>query len=135
MREIKIYSDGGSRGNPGQGAVGFVVYEGQKEIYKKGERIGHCTNNEAEYQAVLKALSYIEDKVKDGKVDFYLDSELVVKQLNGEYRVKDAKLKPLFLKIREKVIECGGPVSFSHISREKNKIADSLVNAALDAAT
>lgn len=132
MREIKIYSDGGSRGNPGQGAVGFVVYEGQKVIYKKGEKIGHCTNNEAEYQAVLKALSYVESKISSGKIDFYLDSELVVKQLNGEYKVKDEKLKPLFLKIREKVITRGGLISFSHVLREKNKIADSLVNAALD---
>lgn len=134
MKEIKIYSDGGSRGNPGQGAIGFVIYEGQEEIYKKGEKIGHCTNNEAEYQAVLRALSYIEGKVNADRVDFYLDSELVVKQLNGEYKVKDAKLKPLFLKIREKVIGYGGSVSFSHISREKNKVADSLVNVALDAA-
>jgi len=132
MREIKIYSDGGSRGNPGQGAVGFVVYEDEKVIYKKGEKIGHCTNNEAEYQAVLKALSYVEGEISGCRIDFFLDSELVVKQLNGEYKVKDEKLKPLFLKIREMVITRGGLVLFSHVKREKNKLADSLVNLALD---
>lgn len=132
MRVVKIYSDGGSRGNPGQGAIGFVVYEGKKEIYKKGEKIGHCTNNEAEYQAVIRALSYADKEIDKAQIKFYLDSELVVKQLNGEYKVKDQKLKPLFLKIKEKIINLGGTISFTHVSREKNKLADSLVNLALD---
>jgi len=133
MREIKICSDGGSRGNPGPGAIGFVVYEDGKEIYKKGEKIGYCTNNEAEYQAVIQALSYVDEKFGKAQINFYLDSELVAKQLNGEYKVKDQKLKVLFIKIRERIIKFGGKVLFIHISREENHLADSLVNQALNA--
>lgn len=132
MNKIEIFTDGGSRGNPGPGAIGFVVREGGNIIYKNGEKIGHCTNNEAEYQAVIRALEYVQNKYKKMPIQFYLDSELVVKQLNGEYRVKDKKLKVLFIKIREMIIALGGAVVFTHITREKNKTADALVNYALD---
>jgi ribonuclease HI len=133
MSRVIVNTDGGSRGNPGPGAVGFVVYENDKEIYKKGKCIGHTTNNQAEYMAVLEALCFLEKDEKDKKeIIFRVDSELVVKQLNGEYKVKDRELKSLFLKIREKIIGSGLNVSFVHVRREQNKVADSLVNQALD---
>ena len=133
MSRVIVNTDGGSRGNPGPGAVGFVVYENDKEIYKKGKCIGHTTNNQAEYMAVLEALCFLEKDEKDEKeIIFRVDSELVVRQLNGEYRVKDRELKSLFLKIREKIIGSGLNVSFVHVRREQNKVADSLVNQALD---
>jgi len=133
MNRIVINTDGGSRGNPGPGAIGFVVCENDKEIHRVGKCIGKTTNNQAEYLAVLEALSYLEKEKKgQEEVIFRIDSELVVKQLNGEYKVKDEKLKPIFLKIREKIIGLGMNVSFVHVRREQNKIADSLVNKALD---
>jgi len=133
MSRIIINTDGGSRGNPGPGAIGFVVCKDDQEIHRAGKCIGKTTNNQAEYLAVLEALLYLEKKeIGQGEVVFKIDSELVVKQLNGEYKVKDEKLKPLFLKIREKIIGLGVKISFVHIRREQNKIADSLVNQALD---
>ena len=134
MKKIQIFSDGGSRGNPGPGAIGFAIFENSEVIYKHGATISVCTNNQAEYQAVLDALLYVGKNIPDAQIEFFIDSELVVKQLNGEYKVKNQKLKPLFLKIRESVIELGGSVTFAHVRREKNKLADSLVNKALDEA-
>jgi len=125
-----IYSDGGSRGNPGEAAIGVVLELADKKI-EISERIGIATNNVAEYRAILKGL---EVALKKGarSADCFLDSELVVKQLRGEYRIKDEKMKELagqvFL-VREQF----DSVSFFNIPREKNKAADALVNKALDA--
>ncbi len=132
MKMVTAFTDGGSRGNPGPGAIAFVIYENDKEIHKHCQCIGETTNNQAEYRAVLEVLSYIKNHFDRSKVIVNIDSELVVKQLNGEYKVKDEKLKPLFFKVREKIIELGGNIVFIHVRREKNKIADKLVNEALD---
>jgi ribonuclease HI len=125
-----IHSDGGSRGNPGEAAIGVVLELADKKI-EIGERIGIATNNVAEYRAILKGL---EVALKKGakSADCFLDSELVVKQLRGEYRIKDEKMKELagqVFVVREQFEN----VSFFNIPREKNKAADALVNKALDA--
>ncbi|MEA3272220.1 MAG: ribonuclease HI family protein [Patescibacteria group bacterium] len=125
-KKLVIYTDGGARGNPGPAGVGVVV-EGVGE-YK--EYIGKTTNNQAEYRAVILALEKVKD-VEVDELDFYLDSELVVKQLNREYKVKNPGLAPLFLKIWN--LSMGfKKVTFTHIRREKNKEADRLVNEAID---
>jgi len=136
MEKIIIHTDGGSRGNPGEAAIGIViesVLTGKKEY---GEYIGHATNNQAEYQAVVFALKKMKqlvgsDKCKDVSVEFYVDSELLAKQMNGEYKIKDEDIKDYFLEIWNLKIDFK-EVSFKHILRDKNEAADKLVNQVLD---
>jgi len=134
--KINIYTDGGSRGNPGPSAVGIVFYKENQIIKKYSEFIGEGTNNEAEYQAVILALKkakliFGKKKAKDMEIDFFMDSELAVKQLNHEYKIKEEKLQFLFIKIWNSILDFK-EINFNHISREKNKEADKLVNEALD---
>ncbi len=132
MENVKIWTDGGSRGNPGPAAIGIVIDKNGQKQARIGKCIGKTTNNIAEYTAVLEALKYIEENIGRSMVEFFIDSELVVKQLNGEYKVRDEKLKPLFLLIREKFINLGGQIKYTHVRREHNREADGLVNQALD---
>lgn len=127
-----IYSDGGSRGNPGVAAIGFVIRkESGQELFKEGRCIGVATNNAAEYQALTAALKKALE-FKGRQATCYLDSELVVKQLNGQYRVKDARILNYYRAL-VKIIRRFEKVDFKHVRREKNGEADSLVNQALDA--
>jgi ribonuclease HI len=130
--KVIIYTDGGARGNPGPAAIGVVI----GDIYHHGEYIGETTNNVAEYSALLHALKKAKSLYKDSlgstELEIRMDSELIVKQMRGEYRVKNEGLRPLFLDI-QKLIPEFHHVSFHHIPREKNKEADALVNKALDA--
>ncbi len=125
-----IYSDGGSRGNPGESAIGFVIWEKDDKILEYGAPIGTATNNMAEYQAVLqsikkaKALGYTQ-------IQLLLDSQLVERQLNGAYKVKSAELLPIYADIKME-IKSLEKFSVEHVPREKNKDADRLVNEALD---
>lgn len=137
---IKIFCDGGARGNPGPAAWAFVVYDDQNQIIaQKNEKMGVATNNVAEYTAVVKAIEWLskykfyikEDKLFD-KIEVFLDSKLVVSQLNGIYKVKDSKMRDLIVKIREAEGSSGGNIIYHFIPREKNKTADMLVNQALD---
>lgn len=132
--KLKIFTDGGSRGNPGEAAIGAVVFEEEsgKKIAELSKCIGVATNNIAEYSAVLEALEWIEKNMGRTEMEFFLDSELVVRQLLGIYKVRNEKLRVIFLKVREKIIELGGISNFTAIRREKNKEADALVNKALD---
>jgi|SRR5581483_10406082 len=131
-----VHCDGGARGNPGPAAIGVTIEDAQgKLIHQFGKRIGETTNNVAEYTAVIEALDYIAKELHVGKQDsisFHLDSQLVVSQLNGIYRVKDPKLRMLLLRVREKEGVLGIPISYRHIPREQNRGADKMVNAALD---
>lgn len=136
---VYIYSDGGSRGNPGHAAYGFIIYDDQKQIiYKDGKYIEIATNNQAEYQGVVNALKYLcnyyeKNKIKTNiKITIFLDSKLIVEQMNGNYKIKNEGLKPVYWEIRELIIKLGGMVSFIHIPREKNKEADKIVNIAID---
>lgn len=132
--KITVFADGGARGNPGPAAYGFAVLDKNESIiHEEGEKIGEATNNIAEYTAVLKALSWINDNLQGvEKIDFYLDSELITKQLNGDYKIKNKALKEKFEKIVS-LKKNQKNVTFTHILREKNTIADALVNKALDA--
>jgi len=129
--KLIINTDGGSRGNPGPAAIGVVIKDGAgKVLFKIGKCIGNTTNNQAEYQAVVLAIEKAKE-IGGTELEFKLDSELVVKQLNGEYKVKDAGLAQQFLKIfnaRSKFKS----VSFKHVRRELNAEADAMVNEALD---
>lgn len=127
MQKLIIYTDGGARGNPGPAAVG--VHMPGVGDYKKC--IGKATNNVAEYAAVILALEKAKE-LKGEELEFFLDSELVVKQLNGKYKVKDQTLGKLFIQAWNLKSQFK-KVSFTHIPREKNKLADKLVNEALDA--
>ena len=131
MKKIIIHTDGGSRGNPGPSAIGVIIND-----KKYSEQIGEKTNNEAEYEAVIFALKktkslFGKKVVKTAEVEIKSDSELLIKQLNGEYKILEPKIQPLFLKVWNLKIDFG-KVKFTAIPREKNKQADKLVNEALD---
>ncbi len=138
MKKIIIYTDGGSRGNPGPSALGVVFCNEKKQCFKEyGECIGdHITNNEAEYQAVIFALqkfkaNFGKKLAESSEVEVKSDSELLVKQLNGEYKIMDEKIQQLFIKVWNLKIDFK-KVKFTLIPREQNKDADRLVNEALD---
>ncbi len=128
---IKLFTDGGARGNPGPAAIGIVIKDEKDKIIKKhAEYIGTLTNNQAEYRALIKGLEMVMD-LNPEAVNCYLDSELVVKQLKREYRVRDKDLQPLFLKVWNLAVSIG-KVKFYHIRREFNAEADEILNQELD---
>ena len=130
---LHLFTDGGSRGNPGKAAIGCVLIDPLKQtvIREYGEAIGVETNNIAEYRALITGMSLAKE-YRPNHLICHLDSELVVKQLNGEYRVKMASFQPLIEEIASLKLEFPS-VSFVHVPREENRHADRLVNAALDA--
>jgi len=130
---VTIHTDGGSRGNPGPAACSFVAEEKGLEINKYSKYLGVTTNNVAEYGGVILALKWLtEKKYFNRSIIFLLDSELVVKQINGVYKVKDENLRNLFFEILILMKKFGQQIVFKHIPREKNKTADFLVNWELD---
>jgi ribonuclease HI len=134
-QKLIIHTDGGARGNPGPAAIGVVIEKEGKLLRQFGKRIGEATNNVAEYTAVVEALQYLLNShvtCSLSRVTFYLDSKLVVEQLNGRFKIKDMKLRELSLKIKILEQEVGGVITYSAVPREKNKQADLLVNQALD---
>ncbi len=132
MKTFIIYSDGGARGNPGPAAIGAVILSLDGEVIKEiSKTIGETTNNQAEYQAIIAGLEVAKDLGAEA-VECFLDSELVVKQLKREYKVKNQDLAPLFLKVHNLSVQFK-KISYTHVPREKNKEADRLVNEALDA--
>lgn len=129
--KMVVYVDGGARGNPGPAAIGVVV--GSKEY---GEYLGRRTNNQAEYEAVIFALGKIKQlagkkAAKEMEVEVRMDSELVVKQLGGRYKILEGELQPLFLEVWNLRIDFK-KVEFVHVPREENKEADRMVNRVLD---
>lgn len=137
MKEkIIVFTDGGSRGNPGPAAIGVVIKDNSGIIKSYGKAIGDTTNNEAEYQAVIFALQKIKalfgrEITKTKQVEVNMDSELVVKQMNGKYKIEEERLFPYFIKIWNLKMDFAS-LTFHHVPREKNKEADRLVNQALD---
>lgn len=135
--KIIIHTDGGSRGNPGLAGVGAVIADSQGKVLKEySSDIGVRTNNEAEYEAIILALSKIKhlfgkEKAKNLEIEVRTDSQLVARQLKGEYKLNEEKLFPLFIKIWNLKTELG-KISFVEIPREKNKEADRLANEAMD---
>lgn len=136
MEKIIVYCDGGSRGNPGKSASAFVVKINGKIVKLRSVFLGIATNNVAEYRAVLLALEWlVENSDVRGQmsdVRFVLDSQLVVRQLTGVYKVKNNKLKELYTKIKYLENKIDNKIAFVSVGREKNILADSLVNKELD---
>ncbi len=134
---INIYTDGGSRGNPGPSAIGVFIKNQQGDIlYKLGKSIGLSTNNIAEYKAAISAFSWaIANKEllkKERGINFYTDSLLMYSQVIGAYKVKNEILKELLSVLKKQEKGLGIPINYFHIRRELNKEADKLVNLALD---
>lgn len=127
----KIYTDGGSRGNPGNAAAAFYLFDEEDKILDfGGEYLGIQTNNYAEYQGLKLGLkAALKNLFWD--LNCYLDSELVVKQLNGEYKVRDAVMLKEFTEVKE-LAQKFETITFNHVRREQNKLADKLVNIILD---
>lgn len=138
MKKITVYTDGGSRGNPGPAAIGVYVTDQEGVCLKEVKQtIGNSTNNFAEYQAVASALEALRGmygkKSKEIEFTLKLDSELVKKQLNNEYQIKDPGLIPLFIEIHNTRVANFPHLLLEHVPRAQNKEADRLVNEALDA--
>ena len=131
--KARLFTDGGARGNPGPAAYGFVIEaEDGTVLASRGEAIGVATNNVAEYSALIAGLEKaIELQVPE--LEVVSDSELMVKQMRGEYRVKNEALQELFL-TASRLARRLGKVSYTAVRREHNELADRLVNEALDAA-
>jgi len=139
MKKITIFTDGGSRGNPGPAAVGAQIVDAKGTVVREvSEAIGNATNNYAEYHAVLRGLQAAVEvfgkSTKAMQVEIKLDSELVKKQLNGEYQIREPGLVPYFIEIHNMRVASFPHLTLTHIRREFNKEADRLVNKALDAA-
>jgi ribonuclease HI len=132
MQNLKLFCDGGSRGNPGKAASGYVLFDNDTIIHEGGKYLGIATNNEAEWQAVTLGSAYVLGEYGSGaNLEVYLDSELVQKQITGVYRVKQPHLKPFFEEIKA-IQKKFASISFTHVYREKNKDADRVVNQILD---
>lgn len=131
--KLRVHTDGGARGNPGPAAVGVVIEDvsSGSMIAEFGKYIGETTNNVAEYMAVCEALRSSKGKGAT-EINFFLDSVLVVNQLNGNFKVKDTKLRELLLQVRILEQELGVTVAYHVVPREQNRRADFLVNQALD---
>ena len=132
---IIIHTDGGARGNPGPAATGvYITKKDGTVVTRFGKKIGEATNNVAEYKAVVQAFSWLLKNKQhvNGPVSFLLDSELLVKQLSGKYKVKNQTLKELWYRVQQQKEQLGKEVTFSHVPRENNKEADYEVNKALD---
>jgi len=144
--DLFIFTDGGARGNPGPAAVGFIVKDDKgKVLRKEGKCLGKATNNIAEYQAVIEALKWIKDQLtikqparrdssgmQPSTINFFLDSRLIVSQLNGLFKIKNHGLRQLIVEVRRLEQAVGGNVAYHFIPREKNRDADALVNQALN---
>ncbi len=131
MRKLTVNVDGGARGNPGPAAVGVVVSDGDGAVLEeRGERIGGATNNVAEYRALLLGIERAA-ALGAGELELVGDSELVVRQVNGEYKVKDATLRELHAEVK-RALAAFESWSIRHVRREQNAEADRLVNEALD---
>ncbi|MFA6250602.1 MAG: ribonuclease HI family protein [Candidatus Shapirobacteria bacterium] len=133
---ISIYTDGGARGNPGIAGYGFVLKNDTGDILYQGKKfLGVKTNNEAEYLGLIAALAYLTDHLSaysPASLNIFSDSELLINQLRGRYKVKAPNLKPLFAAASDLIRHLSLPVSYRSIPRSQNCLADSLANQAMD---
>ena len=134
--KVSIYTDGGSRGNPGPSGFGVVVYDENKKVIEEISKfIGTKTNNEAEYSALNEAIDWLktnQEKLQISAVDFYSDSQLMVRQMQGKYKVKAPTITPLYRLATSTLFETKLPYHFHEILRELNSAADELANRAMD---
>ncbi len=133
--ELKVYIDGGAINNPGPAAMAFIVYLNERAIFNFSKRLGINTNNFAEYSALTSALEWVKNNKKRAgqisKIVCFSDSNLMVNQLNGFFKVKSPTLRDFIMKIRLLELEIGVPVVYKFIPREENRLADSLVKKTL----
>jgi len=133
---VQIFTDGGSRGNPGPAALGVHITKDDAPLVSFGKTLGVATNNIAEYSAAVAALSWILEHKdllkKDEEIFFYADSQLFISQITGIYKIKNAALRELLFTINRLQVEIGHTIHYRHIPREQNKLADRQVNLALD---
>lgn len=128
---LTLHADGGSRGNPGPAGAGAVLYDAKgQEVAALSRYLGHATNNEAEYQALLMGLAQAQ-ALGAAELTVKMDSELVVRQLGGQYRVKAPGLKPLYAEAK-RLLQGFASVTIQHVRRDFNKRADELANQAMD---
>lgn len=137
MSKLKIFTDGASRGNPGTSGIGIIIYdENDITVDSYREYIGESTNNQAEYSALLKSVEIITKIIQDNPsynlLEFYSDSELMVKQVKGMYKLKNPALKVLNTEFQKRINKTGLKYTINHIQREYNKAADKLANEAID---
>ncbi len=134
--EVNIYTDGGSRGNPGISGYGLVIYDDQKTlIYQESKFLGIKTNNEAEYSGIIAALEWVkknQSAYQITQLNFFADSQLMIRQLQGVYKVKAPTLLPLFSRAQQLLLQINLPAKFTDVRREFNKLADELANQAMD---
>ncbi|WP_075859181.1 ribonuclease HI family protein [Carboxydothermus pertinax] len=134
--KYKVHIDGGSRGNPGPAASAMVIYDEKGEVlYEKSKYLGFTTNNVAEWEALkgaLMALTFLAQRHGKVEAEIYADSELMVKQFNGLYKVRDEKLKEIYAEVRKLASNPALQVTLTHVYRKDNKAADRLVNLELD---
>ncbi len=131
--ELIIYTDGASRNNPGEAGAGVYILQDGKPVETIARYLGRRTNNIAEYTAAIIGLEHAA-KLGASRVKLFADSELMVKQINGQYKVKNEGLKPLYNKVKELIAKIGS-VEVQYIPREQNKEADALANKAIDEKT
>lgn len=128
---LKIYTDGGSRGNPGPAASGAVLYSEDDEVVATASKyLGKDTNNQAEYTAIIIGLEKAKSLGAE-TIELFMDSELAVKQLKGEYKVKNPEIAKRFLEVKNLIVQFDH-IKIKHVRRELNKAADALVNEVLD---
>jgi len=135
---IKVYTDGASRGNPGKAGIGIIIYDENNFILASfKEYLGEATNNQAEYKALLKSTELIKKIIESGdkdfdEIEFFADSELMVKQVTFDYQIKEPQLALLNNSFHVKMKKLGKKYTINHIVRELNKAADRLANQAID---
>ncbi|MFO0925547.1 MAG: ribonuclease HI family protein [Gemmataceae bacterium] len=129
---LSIHTDGASRGNPGEAAFAYTIARDGDTVAEEAGRLGQMTNNQAEYTALVRALEHALRLGAEHRVLIHSDSELMVKQMRGEYKVKNEDLRGLYDQARRLVHDIAGLVTFKHVRRELNKRADELCNMALD---
>ena len=133
---LSIYTDGGSRGNPGRSGCGVVIYDDKNNIvFQQSQYLGIKTNNEAEYFGLINALSWLSKNQSNysiDKVTIFMDSQLIIRQMQGLYKVKAKNLIQYFANAKDIIRDLSFSISFSHVLRHKNKLADQLANLAMD---
>jgi ribonuclease HI len=136
VSKVIIFTDGGSRGNPGPAALGVFIQDADgKKLARIGKTLGITTNNIAEYSAIIEGINWLlenKEKLTISAVNFYMDSQLACSQLNGLYKIKNSAIREFVFEIRKKEMQLNIPISYTHIPREQNKQADFMVNQALD---
>jgi len=134
--KVNIYTDGGSRGNPGISGYGVVVTDASGQtIHQEAKFLGVKTNNEAEYMGFIAALNWLKNhhsQLKITSIDFFSDSQLIIRQIKGQYKVKAKNLLPLFNSVKSLMTQIDLPIHFQDILRHRNQLADALANQAMD---